>query len=126
MLKLRRSFPALLGVLYATANAAAQTTRADDDNGAAACAACGGGLVAIIAIVVGLAVAILIAVWVARDAKSRGMDNSVLWVIIVLVFGLLGLVVYLLVRPKGILVQCPHCGKKRLQGSARCPHCGNP
>jgi uncharacterized membrane protein YhaH (DUF805 family) len=87
-----------------------------------ACAACGSLLFIPLAVLV-LDIALL--VWVARDAKSRGMDNSVLWMVLVMFTSLLGLIIYLLSRPQGALVECPHCHNKRLQASARCPHCGN-
>ena len=64
-------------------------------------------------------------VLLARDAKARGMDNSVVWMVLVMITGLLGLIIYLLSRPKGELVPCPNCGNKRMQISAKCPHCGN-
>jgi len=44
-----------------------------------------------------LIISILIAVWVYRDAESRGM-NGVLWLIVVVLLGLIGLIVYLIVR----------------------------
>jgi len=72
-----------------------------------------------------LAINIAILVWVARDAKARGMDSSVLWMILVMVTGPIGLVIYLYSRPKGQLIACPSCGNKRLEASATCPHCGN-
>lgn len=65
-------------------------------------------------------------VWVARDAKSRGMDNSVMWMVLVFFTSLLGLVIYIFSRPQGNLVTCPTCKNKRLEVSAKCPHCGNP
>ncbi len=68
---------------------------------------------------------IILLVWVARDAKARGMDNAVLWMILVMVTSLLGFVIYLFSRPKGELVLCPHCNNKRLRVSAKCPHCSN-
>jgi len=40
---------------------------------------------------------ILIAVWVYRDAESRGM-SGVLWLLVVLVGGIIGLIIYLIVR----------------------------
>jgi hypothetical protein len=40
---------------------------------------------------------ILIAVWVYRDAKERGMSGGV-WVLVVLLLGIIGLIVYLVVR----------------------------
>lgn len=42
-------------------------------------------------------VAILLCIWVYRDAESRGM-NGVLWLIIVLIAGIIGLIIYLIVR----------------------------
>lgn len=96
-----------------------------DDDAAAGAAACGClGFVGVIIVAV-LAINIAILVWVARDAKARGMDNSVVWMILVMLTGLLGLLIYILSRPKGNLVRCAHCGNKRLQAGARCPHCGN-
>ncbi len=53
------------------------------------------------------------------------MDSPVLWLIVVILTGLIGLIVYLFARPQGNLVPCTHCQKKRLQASAKCPHCGN-
>ena len=48
--------------------------------------------------VVGLIVfSIAIAIWVYRDANERGM-NGVLWVVVLLVGGILGLIIYLIVR----------------------------
>lgn len=96
-----------------------------DDDAAAGAAACGClGFVGVIIIGV-LALNIALLVWVARDAKARGMDNSVLWMILVMLTGLLGFIIYILSRPKGAKVPCPHCGNKRLEASAKCPHCGN-
>jgi len=73
--------------------------------------------------VIALNIALLI--WVARDAKSRGMDNAVVWMILVMLTGIIGLIIYLFTRPQGNLVPCPQCGNKRLQMSAKCTHCGN-
>jgi len=89
--------------------------------GALAGAGCG-----CIIFLVALGIQIAIAVWVYRDAKARGMDNALLLTILCIFTGLLGLLIYFLMRPKGILVACPSCQKKRLEGSAKCPHCGNP
>lgn len=101
--------------------ALAQTTTSEED--AAACAVCGGfGLIFMVILLVSLVIGIALAFWVYNDAKSRG-DNAVLWVIVVVIFGLLGFVVYLLARTKGDLVDCPKCGKKKLSTAEFCPHC---
>ena len=72
-----------------------------------------------------IALNIALLIWVARDAKSRGMDNAVVWMILVMLTGIIGLIIYLFTRPQGNLVPCPQCGNNRLQVSAKCPHCGN-
>ncbi len=50
-------------------------------------------------IVVGalIVVDVIIAVWVYRDARDRGMEAE-LWLIMVLLTGLIGLIIYLIVR----------------------------
>lgn len=95
-------------------------TQRDSGAGAAGCFACSGFLGFIVAMVV-LNIAIL--VWVARDAKARGMDSAILWMLLVMFTGVIGLVIYLFVRPQGNMVQCPNCHNRRLQASVRCPHC---
>jgi Phospholipase_D-nuclease N-terminal len=65
-------------------------------------------------------------VWVARDAKNRGVDSPAVWVLVVLFAHFIGLIVYLCARPAGILVACAHCGNKKLAAASKCPHCGNP
>jgi hypothetical protein len=62
--------------------------------------------------------------WVAKDAKSRGMDGAS-WIIMILFAGPVGLAIYLFGRSQGVLVQCDECGNNRLEVSAKCPHCGN-
>ena len=42
-------------------------------------------------------IAILICIWVYRDAKSRGMSGG-LWLIITILLGIIGLIIYLVVR----------------------------
>jgi hypothetical protein len=75
-------------------------------------------------IVAWIALIIALLVWVARDAKARGMDSAILWMLLVMFVGPIGLVIYLLARPQGNMIQCPNCGNKRLQASTKCPHCG--
>ncbi|MGI8639822.1 MAG: PLDc N-terminal domain-containing protein [Pyrinomonadaceae bacterium] len=103
--------------------------RANEPNvgdAAGGCAICGAGVGAMILVPILLvALNIALLVWVARDAKARGMDNSVLWMALVLFTSVLGLVIYIFSRPQGELIQCLHCGNKRLGTSAKCPTCGN-
>jgi uncharacterized membrane protein YhaH (DUF805 family) len=118
---------ALLGLLpFATLLLAQYDGSGDAAGGCAACGACGMGIGVLVFLFLAiLALNIALLVWVARDAKARGLDNSVLWMILVMVTGPIGFVIYLFSRPKGELVACASCGNKRLAASARCPHCGN-
>jgi hypothetical protein len=89
--------------------------------------ACGGMAVIFVIIavisIISTIVWIFVLIWVAKDANARGMDNSVLWVVLVFFLGVIGLVIYLVVRPAGTLKTCRECGKKRLREAKRCPHC---
>lgn len=95
----------------------------DDAAGAAACAGCGGFIFVIFTL---FALNIALLIWVARDAKSRGMDGSILWMLLVMFTSVIGFVIYMLSRPQGELTQCPTCRGKRLRVSAICPHCHHP
>lgn len=97
-----------------------QTSSGDDAASGLAC--CGTFFFLIVAFVV-LNVALL--VWVARDAKARGMDGAAIWMLLVFFTGFFGLIIYLLARPDGNLVTCRGCGNKRLAAARVCPHCGN-
>lgn len=100
--------------------------RSGNPGDGAACAACGGcGFFVILIPVVIIALNIALLVWVARDAKSRGMDSAVIWMVLVMFTSVIGLIIYIFSRPQGNLVQCASCQNKRLQASAKCPHCGN-
>lgn len=100
--------------------ALAQNTNNAAD-GAAGCAVCSTFLFIPIVLVV-LNIALL--VWVARDAKARGMDSAVLWMILVFFTSFIGLIIYILSRPQGNTIPCSNCNNKRLQASVKCPHCG--
>jgi TM2 domain-containing membrane protein YozV len=73
-----------------------------------------------------LAVWICVAIWIMRDAKSRQSENAQLVTILGWLVPLVGLIVHLATRPNVNLVVCPHCKKKRIEGSPVCPHCGQP
>lgn len=93
---------------------------------AAACGSCGAGCGILLLVPVALlALNIALLIWVARDAKSRGMDSAVSWMALVMFTGPIGLIIYIMSRPQGNLTLCEECGNRRLQASKRCPHCGN-
>ncbi len=120
-------FSGLLQLALASVATAGQQPRQPSDaevaTGCASCGACGGVMIVVPLAFLVLNIALLI--WVARDAKARSMDSAVLWMILVMLTGPIGLVIYLFSRPQGNLIQCPHCNNRRLQASAKCPHCGN-
>ncbi len=120
-----KRFLSTLPLLFLALNLFAQDEATPSTDGSAA-AGLIGGTCGCIFMLVALGIWIALAVWVYKDAKSRGMDNAVLLTIVTVITGILGLIIYLLMRPKGNLVPCPSCQKKRLEGSAKCPHCGNP
>jgi hypothetical protein len=84
-------------------------------------------------LIVGLVIAILLCVWVYRDAESR-MMNGGLWLIIVLISGPVGLIVYLIVRgetrreafppTRRQTKFCSTCGRELAVNTNFCPHCG--
>lgn len=85
---------------------------------------------------------IILAVWVYRDAEQRG-ENAVLWLLIVLVTGIVGLIIWLVIRPQpggqgGSVLDglglsggssqpdrmCPSCGRPIPMDAQVCPYCG--
>jgi hypothetical protein len=75
-----------------------------------------------------LAAYIFSAIFIMKDAKARNSENAQLVTILgwIPATWVIGLIVHLVTRPKGNLVPCPHCQKKRLEGLPACPHCGQP
>jgi predicted nucleic acid-binding Zn ribbon protein len=67
---------------------------------------------------------ILIAIWVYKDAEKRG-KNGVLWLIIVILLGLIGLIIYLVVRGEKSAPSrhCPNCGRAIPEDARSCPYC---
>lgn len=54
-------------------------------------------LMIIIIVVIYYVIGLLIAIWVYRDAKKRDM-NAAVWLLIVLLTGCIGCIIYLVVR----------------------------
>jgi len=79
---------------------------------------------------------IILAVWVYKDAEKRGKSGA-LWLIIVIITGIIGLIVWFVIRPPiggepGQQQQqaapdrrCPGCGRSIPMDAQVCPYCGN-
>jgi ABC-type transport system involved in multi-copper enzyme maturation permease subunit len=67
---------------------------------------------------------ILVAIWVYKDAQKHG-KNGVLWLIIVILLGLIGLIIYLVVRGEKVAPSrhCPNCGRGIPEDARSCPYC---
>lgn len=75
---------------------------------------------------------IVISIWTYKDAKKRGAETPVLWLIVVLFGGILGLIVWLIIR-KDIgkkrnkfysnQMMCKNCGRFIKNDSVFCPYC---
>lgn len=68
--------------------------------------------------IIAIIICIVLAIWVYKDAQKRGSSGA-LWLIIVLLTGIIGLIIWLVVRP-------PIGGEKKAAASSerRCPNCG--
>ena len=103
MKRLLLSLTPLFCTVTAFAQDAADSPASDDAASAAAgLAALGCG---IIPCILGLAIQLALAFWVYKDATKRGMDNALLLTIVTALTGLIGLLIYLLMRPKTPPVQ---------------------
>jgi hypothetical protein len=76
---------------------------------------------------------IVIAIWAYKDAEQRG-ESGALWVIIILIIGIIGLIIWLIVRPPiggkkegktpRVDRRCPDCGRQIPIDALMCPYCG--
>lgn len=71
---------------------------------------------------------IILAIWVYKDAQKRGSSGA-LWLIIVIFTGIIGLIIWLVVRPPigGETPEskrmCPNCGRPIPMDARACPYC---
>ena len=83
-------------------------------------------IVLLIVAVIGLAIPTLVGVYVYRDARRRGMNGAVWTLIAIVTPGLVGLIIYLIVRASHTGRRCPGCKAPVQQTFNLCPHCGTP
>ena len=88
------------------------------------------GLVCIVIPLIALIIGIVLAVWVYKDAQKRGSSGA-LWLIIVIFTGIIGLIIWLVVRPPiggekkaaSSERRCPNCGRVIPDDARACPYC---
>lgn len=74
---------------------------------------------------------IILTFWTYFDAINRGIAEKsgskvAFWVVFVFVIPLLGILFYILTRPKGKIKTCANCKGKVLSKLSKCPHCDTP
>jgi rRNA maturation protein Nop10 len=71
---------------------------------------------------------LIICIFAAMDSKKRGYSGGkvVLIFFMTLFIPILGLILYLILRPSGKMIKCPKCGKSGLSTLKKCPNCGLP
>jgi uncharacterized protein len=90
-----------------------------------ALAACGAGcVISIISGLIAIGILVFMMVFTYKDAKARGDQNAVLWLVLIFFLHWIGFIVYMVARPKGDLVPCPNCHQKKMDVLTKCPHCG--
>ena len=84
----------------------------------------------VVVFLIPLIIGIVLAIWVYKDAEKRGKSGA-LWLLIVLVTGILGLIIWLVIRPPiggekpaGSDRKCPNCGRGIPMDARTCPYCG--
>jgi len=100
------------------------------DESAAAWSLFGLGILCLVLPIIWFIIGILIAIWVYKDAEKRG-SSGVLWLIIVILIGIVGLIIWLVIRPPigggkpaGSDRKCPNCGRAIPMDARTCPYCG--
>jgi len=84
----------------------------------------------VVSFVIPIIIGLLIGIWVYKDAEKRGKSGA-LWLIINILFPIIGLIIWLVVRPPigggkpaGSDRKCPNCGRGIPMDARTCPYCG--
>lgn len=89
------------------------------------------GTMCFIGIVFYFFISLIIAYWMLKDADKRGR-NGVIWFIIGLLLGIIGLIIWFIIRPKTYKEKtrgkeaertCPNCGRVIPEDARTCPYC---
>jgi len=83
-----------------------------------------------VALLIALGVLAGAALWVAAamyvfvDAQKRNVPHATLWAVGTFLVGPVGLIAYLVDRPRARKAPCGFCGEMILETDERCPFCG--
>ena len=84
----------------------------------------------VVSFVIPIIIGLLIGIWVYKDAEKRGKSGA-LWLIINILLPILGLIIWLVVRPPigggkkpADDRKCPNCGRAIPMDARTCPYCG--
>jgi len=89
------------------------------------------GTMCIIGVIFYFFISLIIAYWMLKDADKRG-NNGVVWFIVGLILGIIGLIIWFLIRPKTFKEEvkkkeddrrCPNCGRQIPMDALACPYC---
>ena len=91
------------------------------------------GVLCFVVVLLPFIIGILIAIWVYKDAEKRG-SSGVMWLIICIFLGIIGLIIWLVVRPpigghpqqqqQATGRMCTNCGRPIPMNAQVCPYCG--
>lgn len=95
-MRLRNLMMGIAGASVAVASHAQPSNPRDEAAARAACGVCAGFMFAIP--IVYVAIAIIIAVWIYKDAQRRGDPQAGIWALVGFLFTFVGLIVYIVVR----------------------------
>lgn len=79
----------------------------------------------VLAVILGVGVPVAMGIYVYNDAKKREMNALVWTLLVILIPGFIGLIVYLIVRNEHSALNCPRCGRNVAAHFSVCPECGH-
>ncbi len=74
---------------------------------------------------------LILAIWTYYDTINRGVAEKsgarvAAWVVVVWAIPIIGIIIYMVKRPKGKILTCTNCKRKVLNTLSKCPHCDTP
>ncbi len=89
------------------------------------------GTMCFVGVILYFIISLVIGIWMYKDADERGKSGAV-WFIIGLLWGIIGLIIWFIIRPKTykektekreVTRTCPNCGRNIPEDARTCPYC---